>query len=417
MMRQFVLIALVPLLLLVPASVAADTGISLIASGVETTFPTRAVFTLAAESHADIVDVRLHYQVDKMNYAEVISEGWASFARADSVEATWTWDMRQAGLPPGAEVEYWWAVKDADGNRLETSPQLMRFDDDRFAWRNLASVTPGGNELTLFWYQGSDSFARGLLNACEEGLARLTVDIGTYPERPIRIYVYASASDLLGAMIFPYEWTGGVAFPEFSTIAIGISPTSSDWGKRALVHELTHLVVHQAIYGPYGQLPTWLDEGLAMYNEGELESGFRTRLQAAIQEDSLISVRSLCSEFSADTQTAYLSYAQSYSLVEYLLDEYGEEKMLALLTLLQEGTTYDQALAEVYGFDIEGLDARWRATLMPAAVVAAEAGQSLPASAVVWAVLAAAVVLSGALALRKRARPRFPDRSGRGGEL
>ncbi|MFP3898092.1 MAG: peptidase MA family metallohydrolase [Dehalococcoidia bacterium] len=408
MMRRFVLIALAPLLLVVSAPVAADTGISLIASSVEIAFPTRAVFTLAAESYVDIVDVRLHYRVDKMNYAEVVSEGWASFARAGSVQATWTWDMRQAGLPPGAEVEYWWAVKDADGNRLETPSQVMRFDDDRFVWRNLASVTPEGNELTLFWYQGSDSFARELLNACEEGLARLTVDIGAYPERPIRIYVYASASDLLGAMIFPYEWTGGVAFPEFSTIAIGISPTSSIWGKRALVHELTHLVVHQATYGPYGQLPIWLDEGLAMYNEGELESGFRSRLQQAIQEDDLISVRSLCSEFSADTQTAYLSYAESYSLVEYLLDEYGEEKMLALLTLLQQGTTYDQALTDVYGFDIEGLDARWRATLIPDAVIVAEAGRSLAASAVVWAVLAAAVVLSGALVLRKRARPKFP---------
>ena len=101
-------------------------------------------------------------------------------------------------------------------------------------------------------------------------------------------------------MIFPQEWTGGAAFTEFGIIAIGISPGQLDWGKGALVHELTHLVVHQATFSPYGALPIWLDEGLAMYNEGELAPPFQSALQQAISEDKLISVRSLCSPFSAD---------------------------------------------------------------------------------------------------------------------
>jgi hypothetical protein len=331
------------------------------------------------------------------------------------VEANWVWDMRNASLPPGAEVAYWWMIEDADGNRFETSPEIMHFDDNRYLWQSLASTVPQGGEVTLFWYEGDDSFSQELMDTCEEGLARLTQDIGTHPERSIKIYIYASAGDLQGAMIFPQEWTGGVAFTAFSTIAIGIPPSELDWGKRALVHELTHLVVHQATFSPYGQLPLWLDEGLAMHNEGELDPVFRSYLQDAILEDKLISVRSLCSPFSAYSEKAYLSYAQSYSLVEYLLDNYGQDRMLDLLTLLKLGSTYDEALTKVYGFDIDGLDALWRGTLASHTAISVSriseqsegtAWQSHSGLIAVLAALATALTLWGGLALEKWTRRR-----------
>ena len=423
MIKRLALILALLAPLLLPVSItAAGNDIQVTATDVGVEFPSRAVFTVEVESSASIVEARLHYRVDKMNYAEVIGEGWASLVPAPKTKASWTWDMRQASLPPGAEITYWWVVRDAGGNSLETVPQSVHFDDSRFAWRSLTGLTPHGGGLTLFWYEGSDSFAQELVSVCEQGLARLVEDIGAYPERPIKIYVYASSSDLQGGMVFPQEWTGGVAFTEFSIIAIGISPARLDWGKRALVHELTHLVVHQAVFSPYGQLPTWLDEGLAMYNEGELEAHFQSRLQTAIQSGELISVRSLCSPFSAQTDRAYLSYAQSYSLVAYLLDSYGQDSMLELLTLFRQGRTYDGALVEVYGFDIDGLDSDWRASLASSTVIASElpggtsqAGkrQSQPALIVVLVALA----LWGGLALRRRVRLNAARRSNGAGEL
>jgi hypothetical protein len=337
-----------------------------------------------------------------MNYAEVFSEGWADFTTSTRIEANWVWDMTNASLPPGSEVTYWWIIEDADGNRVETSPEIMHFDDNRFTWHSLTSSVGDGAGMTLSWYTGGDSFARELMNTCEEGLARLTQDIGAYPERPIKIYIYASASDLRGAMVYSQEWTGGVAFTDFGIIAISIPPSQLEWGERALVHELTHLVVHQATFSPYGQLPLWLDEGLATYSEGEPDPDLRSSLNRAISEGTLISVRSLCSPFSAYADKARLSYAQSYSLVEYLLDNYGQDRMLDLLTLFKQGNTYDEALIEVYGFDIAGLDALWRATLTSRAVIASEARESHPALIAALAALATALALLVALALKKR---------------
>jgi hypothetical protein len=393
MIKRIILMISALFLLFSPFTVAAVDGIVVIDMDVDINFPNQAVFTIEAESYVDIVDVRLYYQVDRMNYAEVVSEGWADFTRANVVEANWVWDMRNSSLPPGAEVIYWWMVEDADGNRFETSPEIMHFDDERYSWHSLNSTMPLGGELSLFWYAGDSTFAQELMDACEEGLTRSTQDIGTYPEEPIEIYIYASTVDLKGAMIFPQEWTGGVAFTAFSTIAIGISPSELNWGKSALVHELMHLVVHQATFGPYGQLPLWLDEGLAMCSEGELDPTLRSYLEEAISKDELISVRSLCSPFSAYSEKASLSYAQSYSLVVYLMDNYGQDSMLDLLTILKQGSTYDEALTEVYGFDIDGLDARWRATLSSDTLIAIEDGQPGTSEIAVFAIIAVALVL------------------------
>jgi hypothetical protein len=393
MIKRIILMISALFLLFSPSTVAAVDGIVVIDTDVDINFPNQAVFSIEAESYVDIVDVRLYYQVDRMNYAEVVSEGWADFTPANVVEANWVWDMRNSSLPPGAEVIYWWMVEDADGNRFETSPEIMHFDDERYSWHSLNSTMPLGGELSLFWYAGDSTFAQELMDACEEGLTRSTQDIGTYPEEPIEIYIYASTVDLKGAMIFPQEWTGGVAFTAFSTIAIGISPSELNWGKSALVHELMHLVVHQATFGPYGQLPLWLDEGLAMYSEGELDPTLRSYLEEAISKDELISVRSLCSPFSAYSEKASLSYAQSYSLVVYLMDNYGQDSMLDLLTILKQGSTYDEALTEVYGFDIDGLDARWRATLSSDTLIAIEDGQPGTSEIAVFAIIAVALVL------------------------
>ena len=97
-----------------------------------------------------------------------------------------------------------------------------------------------------------------------------------------------------------------------------------------------------------------------MNAEGEMSQSYRDILSKAVDEENLISVRSLASPFSAYAEESRLAYAQSYSLVKYLTDTYGQEKMFALLNTFKQGSSYDEALVRVYGFDMDGLDTRWR---------------------------------------------------------
>jgi len=342
--------------ILSPVLVQAQSGLTILDSSAQAEFPSRLSFNLAAQSDVNITDIRLCYTVDRASFTQVTSEVYIEFTPATTVDVEWTWDMRKTGgLPPGSGVDYWWTVEDANGSRIKTVPNRVQFNDNRYSW---LSLTEG--EVTIYWYKGNDSFAEEIMLSAQQALVRLTEDTGAELEKPVKLYIYANAQDLRGAMIYPQEWTGGVAFTRYGIIAIGIASDNLYWGKRATAHELTHLVIHQMTLNPYNDLPTWLDEGLAMHTEGALGPEFTAYLNKAIDEKSLISVRSLSSPFSAYAEQSYLSYAQSYSLVDFLISKYGQPKMLELLLTFRQGSSYDGALEKVYGFDMDGLNTLWQ---------------------------------------------------------
>jgi len=200
-----------------------------------------------------------------------------------------------------------------------------------------------------------------LMAACQQTLNRMAKDTGVHLEQPVSIYVYASSADLRSAMVFPQEWTGGVSFYEYGIIAIGIPTNELSWGKGAIAHELGHMITHQITFSPYGaNLAFWLDEGLAMYAEDKPDPYIESALEKAIAQHNLISVRSLASPFSAIPAKAYISYGESQSIVAFLIQNYGGDKMLQLLNLFKQGSTNDDALIQVYGFDQDGLDTLWQ---------------------------------------------------------
>ena len=350
-----------------PCLVEASSELSVLSYSAEIDFPTRLTFDISAQSDANINDIRLHYQINRTEHARITSEIYIEFTPAKTVSTEWVWDMRKTGgLPPGSSLDYWWTVADVSGNSVQTSPIGVLISDDRYDWR---SLTEG--EVTIYWYEGDDSFSSELMATTQDVLARLDEESGAELENPVSIYIYANSDDLRGSMIFPQEWTGGVAFTRYGIITIGIGANAADmeWGKRAIAHELTHLVIHQVTLNPYNDLPTWLDEGLAMNAEGELQLYFVNELSKARNDGTLFSVRSLASPFPTDTNESLLSYAQSYELVRFLIDEYGQEKMFELLSTFRQGAGYDEALNNVYGFDMDGLDTRWRATFKAMAVL------------------------------------------------
>jgi len=375
--------------MLSPTLVQARSGLTILDSSAQVEFPSRLSFNLSAEDDVNITDIRLYYTVDRASFAQVTSEVYIEFVPATTVDVNWALEMvKIGGLPPGASVDFWWAIEDASGGRIETAPSRIQFDDNHYSWR---SLTEG--EVAIYWYKGNDSFAREIMLSAQQALTRLAEDTGAELERPVKLYIYANSQDLQGAMIYPQEWTGGVAFTRYGTIAIGISSDNLSWGRGAIAHELTHLVIDQMTLNPYGNLPTWLDEGLAMYAEGALSPEYTASLNKAIAEKGLISVRSLSSPFSAYTEQSVLAYAQSYSLVDFLISNYGQAKMLELLLTFRQGSSYDGALEKVYGFDMDGLNTLWQDYVAVAARLIEENGGQ-PVLSRALATLAAALLLT-----------------------
>jgi len=339
-----------------PAAAQSQDGIKVTGSKAEVYFPLQLNFSLKAQSESAITDIRLRYNIDQESFATVTAEAYVVFAPASTVDVQYALDMRKTGgLPPGVKLNYWWVIKDAAGGKVETEPTSILFNDTRYKWQEIHD-----GPVNIYWYSGSTEFAYELMFSAKEALDKLAQDTGAEVSKPINMYVYSSTQDLLGALIYPYEWTGAVTYSQFNTIAIGLQPSNLEWGRMAVAHELSHVAIYQVTMNPYNDLPRWLDEGLAVYAEGAIDVAFSTALYNAVQDNSLISVRSLASPFSADSRLASLSYGESFSIVDFLISTFGQDKMLELLTVFSRGSTYDGALMKVYGFNTEGLDTLWR---------------------------------------------------------
>ncbi|MCK9356156.1 MAG: peptidase MA family metallohydrolase [Dehalococcoidia bacterium] len=356
-------LALLPLLFLcvvaaAPPVASAPADLHIVDARASAVFPLSLEFSIEAESSSPIVDARLLYQVDKMNYAPVTSEAWPVVVPSTMLATSWTWDMRRASLPPGATITYWWRLRDESGAVVESDPHILTFDDNRHPWQET-----GSSSVSLRWYEGDEAFAAQMLDICDTAVEDLARDVGTRVDRQIKVYIYASSEDMRQAMVYPQEWTGGVAFTDYGIVAIGIGPGDMDWGVRALRHELTHLVIHAATFSPFGVLPTWVDEGLAMHNEGDVDPNFERLLLQAAEYEALLSLRTLTGPFSSDTGRAYLSYAESQSVVEYLLDTYGSEAVHALLMAFRDGAVMDDALMLSFGLGLDELESDWHASL------------------------------------------------------
>ncbi len=355
----FIVLALISLVFfLVPGNVQADSGLVVSPSLATVNFPTSIIISISAESDVNITDIRLHYTVARKSYAQVIAEAVIAFTPAKKVETQWVLDMRKVGsLPSGTVITYWLTVTDASSSQVETLPTAVHFDDNRYSWKSIHE-----GQITMHWYTGNDSFGSDLMATAQAVLNKLAENTGAELEDAVDFYIYNSSSDLQGAMINPQEWMGGVTLSEYNTIAIGIGTTEDEitWGKRAIGHELTHMVLYQVTSNPYNYIPLWLNEGMAMYSEGDLEIAFVVALSNAETDKAFLSVQSLCSPFPADYNQAILAYAESYKIVSYLINEYGREKMLELLNVFKQGSDYNEALLKVYGFDMEKLNTLWR---------------------------------------------------------
>lgn len=341
---------------------------------VSLSFPETATFSATLSSNAAITSVVLEYGSEQQTCGDVIAKAFPQFSPSNTVNVQWIWDMRQSGsLPPGATLWWRWRYTDQSGAEFVSEKQTATWLDDVHDWQTVSS----GN-LNLHYYGKDNAFAQTMLDAGLEGLRRNKEQAGLINTDEMNVYVYPNYQDMQDAILYEPSWTGGQAYSDFNIVIMGISNSDSTWDKNTVIHELTHLLVGHFTFSCIGTLPGWIEEGLAMYSEGALDSGMQSMLDQAVTSDGLITLRSLNGGFSELPDKANLSYSQSYSVIKFMIDTYGQQKMTDLLIALRDAKPIDQALLEVYGFDTDGLDSAWRESIGAAPMVASAQATAQP---------------------------------------
>src|SRR5512143_1354459 len=116
--------------------------------------PESATFHVTITSDTQIVSIVLEYGDQQQTCGDVVAKAFPQFTPGKTVEAEWTWEMRQSGsLPPGAQLWWRWRVKDANGAETVSQMETSTWLDDVHPWQTLNS----GDHLRLHWYQGDQA--------------------------------------------------------------------------------------------------------------------------------------------------------------------------------------------------------------------------------------------------------------------
>ena len=263
-------------------------------------------------------------------------------------------------VPPGTRLAYSFEVTDKAGRTLRTEDEVFVYLDTRFEW-----LTVSEGIVTVYYNNPLvESRAEHVLETALKSMEITGPLLGIDPDVPLHIVTYHNYQDMVGALPFRSQTTReglitqGMAFDEERVLMVH-SGSSSVTGTTA--HEFVHLLVGDALGRAYPQVPTWLNEGLAEY--GSRHSGGRDilnrRVERAISDGSLRPLWHLGSYSGTPDEIIY-AYAHGESVVTFMVEEYGDEKMAQLMRALARTFDVDAALEEVYGLDQHGIDSAWR---------------------------------------------------------
>ena len=341
---------------------AADNGaalagsISIQQSKATADFPNSIKFEVSVKiaAAANLQKTTLNYQLQGNAATSVHSADLKQVAGVSQFSAAL--DTNRSYIPPGTHLSYYWEFTDKSGAVFDSPTQELAYQDKRFAFQELSQGV-----VTVRWYQGSDAFGHAALDKALTTIDRLGREYNIKPTKPINITIYPDTQAMFTALPpNTAEWVGGQAMPTLGTIVLAIPPGNMSEIGRSIPHEVTHQVNYQATKNPYNYLPKWLDEGLAVYNQDQVDGFLNQAFQRGIDKQSLIPLRVLNGSFPADSQQSYMSYGESYNVIKYILKRYGNAGLERILASFKNGVSYDEAVQQGLGIGLDELDRQWK---------------------------------------------------------
>lgn len=274
--------------------------------------------------------------------------------------ATHVWDTRSGYLTPNTLITYRWRAIDGE-TVTESEAGTHRYVDDRpgLDWQSTRL-----GEATVHWYGDSEGQALRFGDLTAQGVARAEELLGTRLAGPVDVFVYATREDFFGALgPGAREWTGAAAYSELRTIFMWNSPEagSTSYLEVAMLHEVTHIVFHDATDNPFHEPARWLNEGLATWAERSAADDERSIVQLEAQGGGLFAFEAITEQFPIGERGGRLSYAQGASMVDLVVREHGEGAIAAIAAAYRDGASDAEALEAGTGMAEEDLYAAFYA--------------------------------------------------------
>jgi len=237
----------------------------------------------------------------------------------------------------------------------------------------LASATDDNWRITksthfiVYYKNAPEDFIKELIEKSEDYYNKIASDLGftRYDfwlwDNRAKIYIYDNAADYQSAAGQP-EWSGGSAMPRQKIIQT--FPYAQGFFTKILPHEMGHIIFREFVGFDNSAIPLWLDEGVASYQEKLTYSTANAFVRKAIEKGNFITLERLSNfnqHLRVPDQLAGLFYFESFSIVDFLIKEFGRDKFVSFCQDLKDKKDLVRAVAMNYPFsNIQELDSAWQ---------------------------------------------------------
>jgi len=230
--------------------------------------------------------------------------------------------------------------------------------------------TSKSTHFIVYYRNAPDDFISELQSSAEDYYKEITEDLGfnrfdfwTWDARA-RIYVYDDAGSYRKATGQP-EWSGGIVFTEQKLIQT--FAFAEGFLDSVLPHEISHIVFREFVGFRNADVPLWMDEGVAAFHEKEKYSEAKEFLNKAREQGAFLSLDALSrvkKVQSLDAFSAGVFYNEAFSIVSFLINEYGRDEFVILCRGLRDGKDMRDAFKSAYSFEGLGeMEKAWLASL------------------------------------------------------
>ena len=217
------------------------------------------------------------------------------------------------------------------------------------------SMTVKEAQHFLVRFEGSDNAVSGHLIGLllEEAYYKVGADLAYWPAERIEAFLY-SEKTFYDVTKSP-SWAGALYDGRIKIPAGGVVERTADL-ERVVFHEYTHALVHAL---SAGRAPTWLNEGIAQYEEGR-EAGAHKDYLRELAAEGTVSLKELEGPFTAlNPDGAFRAYLLSLSATEYIVREFGLSSVKRVIEGLGQGLDLEGSIRSSLHLSYEDLEESW----------------------------------------------------------
>lgn len=244
---------------------------------------------------------------------------------------------------------------------LELGYNKVRFHDR--SWQILESP-----HFQIYYYSPCEDLAKAAVQDAEAAFLATCQTFDYVPKAKIPLFIYATGLEFQETNVTPEilgEGVGGFTEVFKNRIVLPMEGSYHEF-EKVLHHELTHAFQYDLIYGEGWRslnlfkavaVPTWIMEGMAEWNASHLDAQGEMVLRDAVLNDQVLPL-SLLDSFDHFEQV-YMAYKESQSILDYISQVYGREKVPQLFKKMAENQSPDTACKNLLGVSPQELYQHW----------------------------------------------------------